>query len=171
MYYQSSIIGAEPITLEQAKVHLRTIPDDASEDLYITSLISGAREWCENHTGIALVEQEITAYFECGEVLTLPRPPVNAVTAVVSDGEEVEFVLNKFTGKVALDGVHKEIYATYNAGYSKDRQFPFSIAQAILLIVAHWYMNRTAVEVGAVAGIEVPLGAYSILNQYRKVWL
>lgn len=45
----------EPVTLEQAKTHLRVEHDD--EDDYILSLISAAREYAENFTGRLLAER------------------------------------------------------------------------------------------------------------------
>jgi len=45
----------EPVTLTQAKLHLRE--DDDAHDDEITALITGAREWAEDFTGRALVDQ------------------------------------------------------------------------------------------------------------------
>lgn len=47
----------EPLTLAEMKVHLRTYSDVSDEDAYITDLMIGAREWCEEHTGRALIDQ------------------------------------------------------------------------------------------------------------------
>lgn len=47
----------EPVTLAEMKLHLRTYASDTSEDALISSLITAAREWAENFTGRALVDQ------------------------------------------------------------------------------------------------------------------
>lgn len=47
----------EPVTLAEAKTHLRTYASDTSEDDYISGLITTARQWAESFTGRALIEQ------------------------------------------------------------------------------------------------------------------
>jgi hypothetical protein len=47
----------EPVSLAEARVHLRAM-SDSSEDVTITGLIVAAREWVEDYTGRALVEQK-----------------------------------------------------------------------------------------------------------------
>lgn len=53
---------AEPVTLDEAKAHLRvTFPGD---DLLIGAQISAAREWVEGEVNRALVERSIDLYFD-----------------------------------------------------------------------------------------------------------
>lgn len=47
----------EPVTLAEMKLHLRTFGTDTTEDDKITGLIVAAREWAEDYTGRALVDQ------------------------------------------------------------------------------------------------------------------
>lgn len=49
--------AVEPVTLAEAKLHLRTYSSDTDEDDLISGLIAAAREWVEDYTGRALVEQ------------------------------------------------------------------------------------------------------------------
>jgi hypothetical protein len=49
---------AEPVTLAEAKIHLRTFASDTSEDNLISQLITSARQWAEEYTGRALVDQQ-----------------------------------------------------------------------------------------------------------------
>ena len=44
-------MATEPVTLEEAKLHLRINPGDESEDALILDIIAAAREYCENYTG------------------------------------------------------------------------------------------------------------------------
>lgn len=46
----------EPVTLAEAKLHLRAY-SATTEDAAITALITGGREWVEDYTGRALVDQ------------------------------------------------------------------------------------------------------------------
>lgn len=48
----------EPVTLAQMKVSLRGFSSVTSLDADITSLIQGAREWVEDYTGRALIDQK-----------------------------------------------------------------------------------------------------------------
>lgn len=50
--------SVEPVTLAEAKVHLRTFASDSAEDDLITGLITSARQWAEEYTGRALVDQQ-----------------------------------------------------------------------------------------------------------------
>lgn len=47
----------EPVTLAEMKTHLRCFDDISDEDSAITALIVGAREWVEDFTGRALIDQ------------------------------------------------------------------------------------------------------------------
>lgn len=58
-----SIDGTEPVTLDQAKEHLRI--DFDSEDTLIRTYISAARAHCEAYLGYALIDQTIKVTFDC----------------------------------------------------------------------------------------------------------
>lgn len=83
----------EPITLDEAKLHLRVT--SSSEDAIIRSWIAAARAWFEEQTG----RQIINAVWEYAldqppnwPVIELPRPPLVSVDSVVyddGDGNEV----------------------------------------------------------------------------------
>src|ERR1035437_607104 len=47
----------EPVLLADMKIHLRTFADDTSENTMIEGLIVAAREWVEDYTGRALIDQ------------------------------------------------------------------------------------------------------------------
>lgn len=49
--------SVEPVTLAEAKLHLRGFTSATDLDAEITQLIVSAREWVEDYTGRALVEQ------------------------------------------------------------------------------------------------------------------
>lgn len=104
---------AEPLSLAEAKAHLRIEAGTTEEDALVEALIRSAREACESFTGRALVERSLTlrldAWPTAGEgpieegwregaliegpprALVLPRPPLRAVTHVKlyddADGE------------------------------------------------------------------------------------
>ena len=83
----------EPLTLLETKRHLRLFDDVKDSDDDVTELIVAAREWCEDFTGRALVDQvwRLTVEdYESGAI-RFYKSPVLALTSFVSvaaDGEE-----------------------------------------------------------------------------------
>ncbi len=75
--------AAEPLTLAEAKLHLRV--DHTLDDDLITALITVAREYAENYTRRAFIQQTLeytTHCFPAGGVFELPRPPLQSVTSI-----------------------------------------------------------------------------------------
>ena len=76
--------AAEPITLAEAKLHLRVSGN--SEDTLITTLIGAARRMCEARTDRALITQTweatLDAWPDDAGAVELARPPVQSVTQV-----------------------------------------------------------------------------------------
>ena len=155
---------AEPLNLEEVKLHLRINPGDTSEDIDIlTPLISAAREYCENYCGKSLAEQTITVYSEMSGTLTLPRAPVISVDSVTVDGETAEYTADVHYGTVTVNKPGATI--TYTAGYE---EVPYLVRQAMLLLIGHWYANREATAQSAPA--EIGMAVRAMLNQYKGWW-
>jgi len=57
-----TVTGSELVSLTEARMALKLDTDDTSENDLITTLIKGAREYCERYTGIALVTQNVQGY-------------------------------------------------------------------------------------------------------------
>lgn len=83
---------SEPVTTAEAKTHLRV--DISDDDTYIGTLITAARQYCEEFTGRQLFTATWT--FTCngfpgsvvlpnwirGDKFYLPRPPLQSVTSI-----------------------------------------------------------------------------------------
>lgn len=173
---------AEPITLAQAKAHLRVT--DTSEDDYITALIPAARGWVENYTGHVLVQREIVEQRDnFGRFIELHRRPLLAdpapeITYIDTDGTEQtyadgEFQLSRFPARIfpAVDGSWPSLWRyggvtiTYTAGYTAGQE-PQELIQAMYLLIGHWFATRVAVNVGNIVS-EVPLAVESLCGQFR----
>ncbi len=73
--------SVEPVTLAQAKVHLRVT--DSTEDDYILGLISAARALAEHRTGRSLASQTLLLQLdEWPDEIELERGPVQSVSWV-----------------------------------------------------------------------------------------
>jgi len=179
-YAVTTAPSTEPVTLADAKIHVRTVTGDTSEDsAVLTPLLTAAREFCENITGRALAPQTIKAYPESWGLWRLPRPPLSAVTSVkYYDTDNTEYTLSATEYQAdTVDGQIlildepavtlrdlNPIVVEYTAGYTT---CPKAIRQAMLLLIAHWYQNREAV---GSASAEVDYTVKKLLNQYKVWW-
>lgn len=182
MKYAVSAVTLEPITLVEAKAHLRIDNGDLLEDgVIVTPLITAAREYCENITGRALCPQTITAYPDDWGPWRLPRPPLLSIEKIqYYDAQNTVYSLTDYQIDTAEGVVHvltlpsvnlravNPIEITYKAGGA----CPMGVRQAMLLLIGHWYQSREAI---ATAGIKIyseplELGVKRLLNQYKVWW-
>ena len=183
----SSGPAAEPVTLAEAKSHLRV--DHSEEDALITSLILAARIQAETHTKLAFVDQtfvyKIDRFPPNGPVdslLILPRSPLDSVSSVTyldtaGDSQTLatsvyEVDTASLPGRIRLkfDQVwpntrtHPEVVTiTFIAGYGTLTSVPENIKAAIKLLVANYYEQRAPVVVGTTAS-EIPLSVERLLS-------
>lgn len=154
----------EPVTLEQAKLHLRVDADD--EDTLIGALIVAAREWVENYTGLLLVQRPVTVNFGafCGRmelnVWPIATAPGLAVTytdaagatqtvagARVRGAARPAAIVPAF-GAVWPSASSDPVTVTITAGYADPADVPASLVAAMLLIVGNLYASRESDVVG-----------------------
>lgn len=145
----------EPVTVDEARRHIRAI-DDVTEDEYIETLISAARETCENITRSAIPLRTTTVTYDTGGTYELPVLPVVRVVSCTA-----EYTLTG--GVIKLDGAAA---VRYEAGYEV---VPKSIIQAMLMLIGYWYDNREAAA--PVALLPLPMAVDSLLRPYRQKWL
>ena len=182
---------AEPVTLAEAKAHCRV--DTSTDDTYIGTLITAAREWVEEYLDRAVVHQRLTMRLDAFPYeIELPRPPMataGTTTAVVLTytlGDESTTTLAEANYRVdrsSTPGVVRQLRAgtwpanlddynavtvTWWAGYgASGSSVPAAIRHAILMLVSHWYEARGAtVSTGAVPQ-DVPFGVESLLDSMR----
>lgn len=176
---------AEPVTLTEAKQHLRVEDDFTDDDDYIEALISAAREFAEGFQRRSIAKKSYELSVKSFDSRTrLPLPPVASVTSfkiknkdgTVTTLANTDYVLlsDDFSAFIerapgfSYSGQLYEIYPVtieYVAGYEPDR-VPQKTKQAMLLLLGHWYANREAVAVGRTP-TEVPLAAKSLLSMDR----
>ena len=186
--------AAEPVTLTEAKAHLRV--DHTDEDALISALISAARTYCEQFTARAFVSQTwelVIDEFPTSEIM-IPLPPLQSVESIKyddSDGNEQTlgaldydvdtvsqpgWVVPVTTGwpTSTWDGINA-VRIRFVAGYDPGTDSPIdlaanvpqSIKAAILLHVGQFYDQREDIVVGTVVN-RVPTGGIEhLLRQFR----
>ena len=180
----------EPITLAQAKAHLRV--DFTDDDVLIGALIVAAREYCEDVLGRALMAQTIEGVLdgEPGDVILLPRPPLLSVQSIKFYDENdvatlvdpAEYLVDRTSqpGRVVLNAEGEwpdvnlrpanSVTIEFTAGYGDDAaDVPAKFRQAMLLLIAHWYTHREEVSVGSGSAMPVPFAAAALLGVDRVV--
>lgn len=186
----SAVTGAEPVSLVEAKDHLRV--DQPDEDALIGALTTAAREFFEDETGrqLAAATYVLTLDrfpYNRYDPIELPRPPLRSVTSIVyrdSSGAEqtwpvAEYVVKAQDGPMAQPGrvfpaadhtwpstqsVPGAVSITYEAGYA-DGAVPESLRASLLLILGDLYANREAQVVGTIVSENKTLRR--LVNRYR----
>lgn len=174
----------EPVTLAEARAQCRI--DSSVEDGLIAGDILAARQHVEIYTRRAMLTQTWDQTLdELGTEIVLLKPPVQSVTSVkYLDASGVEQTLNssqyrlvqRSTGEFVIvpaygvtwptvQPVESAVTVRFVAGYSSDA-FPEPLRKAVLLLVSHWFENRSAVDERGTAA-EIPLGFEALVFPFR----
>ena len=186
--------AVEPVTVAEAKAHLRV--DTSDDDTYIGTLITAAREWCEQYLDRTLINTQWVMRFDkfpdSGiEPVELPRPPMvasgTATAVTVTFTQEAGPTSTYSTAEYRVDRLatpgsilpiygstwtpHRQddnaISVTWWAGYGAGgSSVPAAIRHAILMLVGHWYEFRTSVLTGGISK-EIEFGVKSLLDSQR----
>ena len=175
-----------PITLDQAKDHLRVTIDD--DDSLISELIISARVWTEVYLRRALLTQTWELYLDqFPDCIELPYSPIQSVTSVKyidSDGAEQTLATSEYSvyekkepGLIveAYDktwpstrSVKDAVTVQYIAGWQNAINIPGTIKSAMLLLIGHLYENREQSIIGVQVN-EIPFGIEALLHPHRVI--
>ena len=186
--------AVEPVTVAEAKAHLRV--DVSDDDTYIGTLITAAREWCEQYLDRTLVNTQWVMRFDSfppdgTQDIELPKPPMSmagtttavSLTFTSETGGTQAFSTNSFrVDRNATPGAVKTLYGqtwpphlmddnavsvTWWAGYgSAGSSVPAAVRHAILMLVGNWYENRSTVLVGSISK-QLEFAVESLLSSHR----
>lgn len=182
--------AVEPITLAEAKAHLRISHTD--EDTLITSLIVAARNYVEGIANRPLVQRTYTLKldrFPAHYEIILPAGKVSAVSSIayVDTAGQTQTLSasaytlegNRLPGSVVIDPSTISAWPTtrlyaglasvtinYTAGYGATAaSVPAALKQAVLMAVGYWY--DIARETGSEVNLsEVPHGVEALARLY-----
>lgn len=171
----------EPISLEQAKAHLR-IEEFSEQDDLIAGYIIAAREMVEAEAGQIFARRAMSQSFDGFQNITLDAWPI------VTDQPVTVSYLDSSGSSVATTGFRlsagtrpARIYAgassfptpysvagavtvSFTAGYAA-AEVPERAKQAMLLLIAHWIDNPSAVTTNKnEQPTEIPLGVKSLCS-------
>jgi uncharacterized phiE125 gp8 family phage protein len=172
---------ATVISTSDLKNHLRVTSSD--EDSLVNSYRNAACQFVENYCNTRLTSQSVYFYAQAfGAIGEFQIGPVISVSAVEyktsKTGSYITLdsanyyvekarvpALIKFMTAPSTDGdALAPIRVTATCGYSTT---PEPLVHAVRLLVAHYFENRQAAEVGNIK--EIPLGIKSLLNTYRSI--
>ena len=161
--------AAEPLTLAEAKLHLRVDAGITDDDSLISALIVTARQQAEHRTGRALVTQQWRYSVDTlpADSLDLPLPKLQSVQAVTyldNNGTrqtlantEYDVITDELVGRV-IPAYGKSwpscrehpgsVRVDYTCGYGAASDVPFSIKQWMKLMIRAAYDNRSAIVEG-----------------------
>lgn len=133
----------EPVTLEEAKLFCKI--DIDTDDVLIESLITSAREMCEDFTNIGFVEHEIVATINNPNGnISLPYGPTIDVTEVKNESGDIlelddEYELSGMLFKSLKTPKEEGLVVTYTTGYET---LPERLKLALLNTIYYLYDNR-----------------------------
>lgn len=179
--------SAEPVTLAEAKAHLRVTSTD--EDTHITSLALAVRRHVENLTRRALISQVwdySLDYFPSWEI-EIPLPPLVSIGSVkyleAAAGVDTTLAASEYRvdavrqpgrltpefGKVwpSTYGVVNAVTIRFTAGFANAAAVPQEIKQAMLLLIGAWFEHREEIITGTiVAALPMPAASLSLLRPH-----
>lgn len=173
----------EPITLAEARLHLKIDDDITVEDALILGWIRAARDLIENYCRRSFVSRTLVLRLDCFyDEIRLPRGPVRSVSSVkYVDGNGAEQTVSGSLYQADVYSVPARIrlvsgatwptpkmahmnavLVTYVAGYENVNAIPKSAREAIKLLLTHMERNRGDANVELPAAVKFLLAPYEI---------
>lgn len=193
--------AVEPVSLTDAKTYLRVTGTD--EDTLITGFIAAARALVETYLGRKLITQTLKytldsiprvrgrrsddwdGYMEghigdlepLSERITLPYPPLQSVSSVVTyglDNTSATFASSNYNANLATNAIYLNsgsiwpvnlrsgaaMEITYVVGYgAAAANVPPAILQAVMQVISAFYNNRECPD--------MPASAAALIQAYR----
>ena len=177
--------ATEPLTYAEVKAFLRL--NDDSEQTFVTTLITIARQIVEGQTWRPLISQSWALQFDASElnlfISNINKAPIISIDSVTY--YDVNNALQTLSPTLYETDIYgnparfrlKSIPSVYDrmgalivnfvCGYTNAAAVPQAIKQAMLLIIGHLYENRQDVVTGTQVN-EIPMASRYLLEPYRN---
>ena len=161
----------EPVTLSEVKQHLRIMPEQTDDDLYLMGQVAAARRLIERRLGMSLVATQYRSKWHDGAVvLPLVGPvlvgesyPLAVTVGGVALSQDA-YELDDDTSEIELDtAATDEVVVTYWSGVAPGQPIAPQLRSALLIYVAHLYANREAVATDGGQPAEIPMSFETLL--------
>lgn len=166
----------------------RGFADDGLQDAVLASFLRAAIASIEESTGRALIARNFKltlAEWRDGESQVLPRAPVEAIVSLTTiDGDDTAQILDPSSYSLWPDAqspalcakgwalptipAHGRAEIVFSAGFGAWADVPSDLRQAVLMLAAHFYENRSLV--GERRHL-LPQGVSTLLRPYKPVRL
>jgi len=181
----------EPVTIDEAKNHLRVIGNE--EATYIKQLIKVARGVIETKTQRALCRRTFRLVLDdwpLSRVIELPYPPLASVETVkyLDAADALQTFSNTYykvdteakPGRIIIKWAEvwpswpiisqngNAVQIDYTAGYETAAGIEPELKQAVLIVLAQYFVNREPIAYGP-APAEVP-GLVDMLVAPYRIW-
>ena len=177
-----SSVGTEPITLAEAKAHLRI--SNTQEDTMVTRMITSAREWAERYCNRSFIDKTVTQYVSEPDqetefdLIHVPVASITSVKRIDKEGTETALVLNSGYWKIGNTEPTIRVTRVFSTDNSYSYQFVYTTSascpgpakEAILNILAEmWEVRSSSNDQGRVVSY---FNAQKMLNPYRtRIWV
>jgi uncharacterized phiE125 gp8 family phage protein len=194
MWYPPTVTtppAAEPVTLEQAKMHLRCDDRDGEgvliarpDDDLISSIIEAARDHVEKYCNARWAEQTLVCQCDSfSDFARLPEGPLKSVTSVgYVDAAGDTQTLDAAIYEARKGGLEPSIGLQSGRSWPVTRpgsritltavfggDVPKAVRQAILLFVGAWYENREESVIGTITSqLPASVTVDALLCNYRR---
>jgi len=173
-----------PVTLDEAKAHLRVLHDD--DNTYITYLIEAATEQAEEITSRQFVEATWELYVDgFSESIELAKSPLIAVDKIeyIPDGSDTFVLLdaslyrvddisepavvykNRNVNYPSVADQESSVKITFRSGYVSG--VPTALKQWMLIRIATMYENREEIVIGTITSYLQSEYNNFLISKYR----
>lgn len=178
-----------PITLAEAKANCRVDADNTDEDGLITGLIDSATSLLDGYSGTLgrclMTQTWRVSADSLSSCMRLPFPAASVVVNVTDEaGTPSTVASSNYTLLHDARGSYVQFKDAYSyptdlaetaavtidvtAGYGDAEDVPAAIRQAMHLLVAHWFSNREAVNVGNITSA-LPFAVDALITPFRRI--
>lgn len=166
------------IPLTDLKDHLRLPQDHVAEDAYLAGLeqaaVAAVEAWTGRYFG-PLEEVADQVYSGTGgDVIWIAEADPQVVAVEAWDGaawqDVADFEVDGFALYHTADAWERgrrNVRVTYTRGYAPGEE-PADVRVAVMMLVAHWYVNHEPVVTGTIQG-ELPFSVRALVAPYRLI--